>query len=500
MARRKTGSPGGGDILVGWSLEDERRQAVGFAGSARADAAKPLFLGGEGHAVTVAPTGGGKGRSALIPTLLTYEGAVIVIDPKGENLAVTARRRREMGHRVIVLDPMGVTGVESDRLNPLDAVTAFAPCDVDDVAALVSGLTGIYSEPRDAFWANRAADLIIGATMHVLAEERPDSRNLCRVREIVSSAVRPSERIEAMMADSSHPEARMAAQSFCAPGETMGGIVSFALDALGFLRGEEVRASVSSSTFDLASVTAGEPLSIFLVLPPDKLASHGRLLRLWISALMGAVVRRQRRPALSTLFLLDEAAQLGTLPHLRQAMTLLRSYGLSTWSFWQDASQLRQLYPADWPTMLSNCKAVQVFGANSMMAARNVADITGFDDPARILSLKPGEMILQIAGREAMVARKPDYLKDAAFTGLADPNPFYATSGAICPPPRPLRPPAPRAAPPKRRAPFPWILDEAPPEPPAGPPGAGALAEQLRRRRVARQAEAAEPAGGPSPE
>ena len=49
----------------------------------------------------------------------------------------------------------------------------------------------------------------------------------------------------------------------------------------------------------------------------------------------------------STLMLLDEAAQLGTLPQLRQAITLLRGYGVRVWSFWQDLSQLINLYPND---------------------------------------------------------------------------------------------------------------------------------------------------------
>lgn len=480
---RKTLSADDADILVGWSLDSERR-AAGFA-PAPVEIPRALFLGKEGHAVTIAPTGAGKGRSALIPTLLTYGGAVIVIDPKGENLAVTARRRREMGQKVIVLDPMGVTGVEGDRLNPLDAITAFAPCDVDDVAAMAAGLVGIYREPRDAFWANRAADLIIGTTLYVLSDEPVEKRNLCRVREIIARAVRAPDEAAAMLANSSHPEARTAAGGFGGANETMGGVISFALDALGFLRGEEVSVAVSSSTFDLDAVTSGEPLSIYLVLPPDKLESHGRLLRLWIAALMAAVVRRQRKPQNSTLFLLDEAAQLGALPHLRQAMTLLRGYGVQTWSFWQDASQLRTLYPNDWPTMLSNCRAIQIFGANSMMAARETAEMTGFDHPDRVLGLKSEEMILHMTGQTAKVVRKPDYLTDALFDGFADPNPFYATSGAIRPPSKPLRPRTPQ-----RRARMFWEMDspEAPDEPSKRAPAVGALAELLRKRRMAAEA------------
>src|SRR3546814_12619232 len=89
-------------------------------------------------------------------------------------------------------------------------------------------------------------------------------------------------------------------------------------------------------------------------MPPHMRGSHGRLLRLWVGALVTAIMRRRARPEASTLFVLDEAAQLGTFDELRQAVTLLRVYGLQHWSFWQDASQLQCLYHDDWMTMVYN--------------------------------------------------------------------------------------------------------------------------------------------------
>src|SRR5437763_1904767 len=78
------------------------------AAARRADAGKPLTYGGDGHLLTVAPTGAGKGVGAIIPALLSYPGSIIVTDIKGENYQVTARRRREMGHQVVVLDPFSL--------------------------------------------------------------------------------------------------------------------------------------------------------------------------------------------------------------------------------------------------------------------------------------------------------------------------------------------------------------------------------------------------------
>jgi type IV secretion system protein VirD4 len=37
---------------------------------------------------------------------------VLVIDPKGENALITAKRRQEMGQDVHIVDPWGIVNVE----------------------------------------------------------------------------------------------------------------------------------------------------------------------------------------------------------------------------------------------------------------------------------------------------------------------------------------------------------------------------------------------------
>lgn len=84
-----------------------------------------LHYGGDRHLLTVAPTRAGKGVSAIIPNLLTYEGSATVIDPKGENALITGAQRVAMGQTVMLLDPLGPRGqpdghgtspLQSDRL------------------------------------------------------------------------------------------------------------------------------------------------------------------------------------------------------------------------------------------------------------------------------------------------------------------------------------------------------------------------------------------------
>jgi type IV secretion system protein VirD4 len=253
---------------------------------------------------------------------------------------------------------------------------------------------------------------------------------------VLSATGKPTNLISALQ-NSRHPEANLIVNNLgIGAAETLGGILAFAQEGIDFIRGPLVQRATENSTLDLRSVTAGDQLSIYLVLPPHMLESHGRLLRLWIGSLMTAIMRRRRRPHHSTMFLLDEAAQLGSLAPLRQAITLLRGYGLQTWSFWQDTSQLRNLYPSDWQTMLNNSHVVPCFGANNMLSARTMAEIVGFDDAQAVLDLDHDEMLLQIGGDRAVLAKKPDYRNDAPFAGLFDKNPYFDSARSPLPPPR----------------------------------------------------------------
>ncbi|HMO74153.1 MAG TPA: type IV secretory system conjugative DNA transfer family protein [Sphingopyxis sp.] len=420
----------GEGLLVGWSLETRHVQrpmgfSFGAAPAAPRDAA-PILLEGEGHLITIAPTGAGKGVGCVVPALLRHQGPAIVIDPKGENAAITARRRREMGQKVVVLDPMGITGFHGDALNPLDLIDPYSATAVDEAHVVIDQLLAFSDSERDRFWLGRARQLLVGVLFHLLTDLPPDQHNLAAFRALVNSAAGDATALLAALAASRHPEARATGQLFAIDAkETIGGIVSFAQEATDFMRGPAQQEATSRSSIDFDAVTLGEPLTIYIVMPPHMLISHGRLLRLWVGALMTAIMRRRSRPELSTLFVLDEAAQLGTFNELRQAVTLLRGYGLQTWSFWQDASQLRHLYPHDWQTMINNSKVVQCFGANTMLAAQSMADLVGHRDPLGVLQLPPDEMLLQIAGDEAVVAKVPNYRHDPAFGAAFDTNPYH---------------------------------------------------------------------------
>ncbi|HUE97136.1 MAG TPA: type IV secretory system conjugative DNA transfer family protein [Longimicrobiaceae bacterium] len=137
-----------------------------------------LRLAGEGHVLTVAPTPSGKGVSSVIPNLLDHPGSVLVTDPKGENYAVTARWRRDVGHPVYPFDPFQIARGDA-TYNPLDLINVASPEAVDDARLFADMLVlaGV-REDEQAFWNEEARGVLTGLILQVRRRPAGDVRGV----------------------------------------------------------------------------------------------------------------------------------------------------------------------------------------------------------------------------------------------------------------------------------------------------------------------------------
>jgi type IV secretion system protein VirD4 len=291
------------DLLLGWTAGEAPRAPMGFSAPQTAPRPTPVETAGavtygqDRHLLTIAPTGAGKGRSVIIPNLLRFEGSVIVIDPKGETWHTTHRRRREMGQQVHLLDPFGAIGKRTDSLNPFDLFRrpgALLDADAEMLAGLLAGDQGFHKEP---FWDNWGRSLMAGVIAAVAEIGLPSERHFGKVREILmsddavynlASLIENNERLNRL--------SKQNISSFLPITEqTRSGILSTAQSYLKVVNSDSALKSLTRSSIDLAAVREGAPMTIYIVIPPDKLESHSALLRLWVGTLMLTVMGRKRR-------------------------------------------------------------------------------------------------------------------------------------------------------------------------------------------------------------
>ena len=396
-----------------------------------------LRYAGPGHLLTIAPTRAGKGVGAILPNLLLADRPVIVIDPKGENYRVAARARNRFGP-VWALDPFGVTGNESAAYNPLDLLDPGSERFPEDAAALADA---IVSDPpgevREAHWNEEAVALLSGLILLCASSEPPARRNLARVRAYLTQPPEAFHQLlEAMQASDAAGGlvARAANRRLGQNEREAASVLSTAQRHTHFLDSTSIAEATSRTDFRFADL-ARSTGSVFLVLPPDRIPTHARWLRILVAQALGEILRLPEPPTKPVLFLLDECAALGRMPPLERAVGLMAGYGMQVWTIFQDLHQLRAIYGQAAGTFLSNAGIVQAFNVNDLETARWISSMLGADTevygggagrdgsrvarplltPDEVLNLPAeGALLLPQEGRP-ILARKVRYYADREF-------------------------------------------------------------------------------------
>ncbi|MCC8429890.1 type IV secretory system conjugative DNA transfer family protein [Reyranella aquatilis] len=314
------------------------------------------------HVVTVAGSRAGKSSTVLIPNLLRYPGSTLVLDPKGELARATADARRAMGQQVHILDPFGATGQPSQAHNPFDELAGGNPEHIGADAALLADAL-IISNDKDPHWTDSAKNLLRGITLHLLSTGRTAT-----IRELRRLLNADPDELEHLLKDMVNSDAFDGAVAnvgaaflgkATSGGEELQSILSTAQEQTTPL--DDVRKITDRSDFRLRDLKRG-PVTIYLVLPAMRMATHSRWLRLVIQQAFAAMELDETTPAHPVLFLLEEFPVLGHLRAIETAAGFVAGFGVKLWTVVQDFSQLKVHYPKSWETFLGNAGIIQAFG------------------------------------------------------------------------------------------------------------------------------------------
>lgn len=390
---------------------------VGFAHSDATSASGDLITySGDGHLVTLAPTGTGKTSGPVICNALTHPGQLIVIDIKGEIYRATAQRRRAMGQEVHVLDMRNESPLPG-ALNPLDILTLSGIDHATLARSFAAELIERTGEERERFWNDWSETMIAGGITWLLADNENEKRRLSALFDLFSTDdVRYN---LAVMLDTPdclrNRSSRQAFASFAqiSADVTRDGILASAQSHLRLFDSDVIRRLTDTSTMDVAGLILGEPMSLYIIVPPQRLAAYRPILRLWLSNLILAMTQREKIPEHRTLMLCDEVGNLGRIDALLTATTLMRSWGLTLWCFFQNVAQTN-IYGNQAHTLIDNAGVVQVFGARNFRMAQDIANLIGGVSAEQVMSLAPDEQLLLIEGKLTR-CKQARYYNDELF-------------------------------------------------------------------------------------
>lgn len=418
-----------------------------------------IFIGGDlalndmGHILTVGSTRSGKGTNLIIPALLDakrYPGSWVIIDPKGENAAITADYQASKGQHVLFLDPWGVRTDTPDTYNPLDFIRTGDEL-ADDAMVIAEMIVPTDTAGPDRFWSDRARSLIAGLIMYIKQSDLTlnDLFSMLRLEEKDFADLAKN------LQGSADPVIAATGNEITSglKNEKMfTSIMATALQYTDFLKSPALQYNMEKSSFNMADLTKGK-MTLYIIIPADKLHSHYQWLRLISTCSMMTTVRHHNK---KVTFLLDEFANLGNLPNVAAGLAYMAGYNITLWMILQSLPQLRNLYRDHWEDFIANTMVKQYVGIADNFTAEYVAHSIGgttfvttdsegqgwdkrdrFNSSQRMV-LTPDEVkattdkniILQISKSPTLIVPKKPYYNDDTLLNRARTNPMHQAATA----------------------------------------------------------------------
>lgn len=363
-----------------------------------------LRLGGAQHVILTAPTRSGKTAGVAIPVLLTYQGSIVALDIKGELYAATSGWRASQAQRIFVWAPYAEDR-RGHRFNPMQCVSAQSDLRASQIQSIAASL---YPEDpnKDSFWVQQARNAFFGfasymyerwdAEIRILHQAdvprdgRPDPNTsprfpsferLFRLCAGDGGELKPF--VRGLMAQSFvGPDTRASLSSLASQAdETFASIIGSLQEPLAQFVNSMLAEATNACDFTLSDLRRRKT-TVYVVVPPNKLAEARKLLNIFFSMVVGENTRKtpQGDPTLSTpcLLLMDEFTAMGRVDILASSISHTAGYGLRSLPIIQSLSQLDATYGADVArTFITNHGASIVFTPREQRDAEEYSKMLG---------------------------------------------------------------------------------------------------------------------------
>ena len=356
------------------------------------------YKGGK-HLLSFGTPGANKSAGLVVPNLSHLPRSIIVIDPKGELAAITAKKRATMG-RVIVLNPFEMFKGElphlaSEGWNPLLQLDPESHDFEGDAFSIADALIDKGSGGGNSkFFENSAINLAAALVMW----ERFTYREKASLRNIRADVSEPNESDKDgkltggflftlhQMANSENSSIKTAGARLLArltdtksQANSAQDVIDTFLASTRFLDDPRIRVDMRKGGAIPFGELREKITTIYLILPAHELVAQAKWLRLFVNlALRGLYKNAPRKPTLPpVLLMLDEFGNLGWLSEIENALNLSRGYRIQLWMFLQNLAQLKGNYKDKWELFFTGAGAVTSFRTGDTETAEQLAKMYG---------------------------------------------------------------------------------------------------------------------------
>lgn len=340
--------------------------------------------------LVVGGSGAGKSRSYAMPNLLQANASYIALDPSGELLASTGSFLKAQCYKIRVLNLYEPEN--SDGYNPFMYIHSD-----DDVLRLVTNLWKATEEKGaqkgEQFWDGSAREFLQAIVFFLHYRAFPNEQNFDTVLFMIREAVveesedeeilNPIDRLfeELEETDSEHIAVKYYRSYKTGSGKTLKSIQKVLTTRLErFNLGSIVKmTSVIQDELNLYQISK-EKTAIFCVTPvADK--SFNFIVSLLYLQLFEILYNQGNeaggRLGIPVHFLMDEFSNVSVPDDFEMRLATMRKYGIFCSIILQNISQLKELFPKAWESIIGLCDEFLFLGGNEKESHKYVSELMG---------------------------------------------------------------------------------------------------------------------------
>ena len=347
---------------------------------------------GEYHTLVIGSSGSGKSRCVVKPlvnVLAKHGESMIVTDPKGELYEASAKRLKDLGYNVLILNFRNPS--RGSAWNPLTLpYQYYKEGNKDKAVELLNDVAlNILYDPankNDPFWEKSASDYFAGLALSLFENANENEIN---INSISAMSTEGDERFGTThyineyfnLMGKRSTAYTFAANTINAPGETQGGILStFRQKIRMFATQENLSEMLGHSDFNMRDIGNGKT-AIFLVIHDEKTTYHSLatiFIKQCYETLIDVAQGNHGKLPIRTNIILDEFANMPPLKDVDSMVTAARSRLIRFTFIIQNFAQLNDVYGKEVAEVIrGNCGNTIYLISTELAALEEISKMCG---------------------------------------------------------------------------------------------------------------------------
>ena len=346
------------------------------------------------NVLVIGGSGSGKSRFYVKPNIMQLNTSYVVTDPKGELLRSCGRLLKKAGYDIRVFNLIDMS--HSNNYNPFNYVydrdgNVNKSYVLKMINCLMKNTKKEGSSGGDQFWDDATQALLLAISFYLLEKAEPQDRNFGMVMKVMKLAEiseqdenmksQLDEMMDELYAENPYSMAVTYYKDFKkAPAETAKSILISAAVRLQAFNLPEVGNLTFTDNIHLD--TLGDKKTALFVIIPSSDATFNFLAAMMYTQLFDTLYDTANfkyggRLPVHVRCLLDEFANIGTIPDFDKLLATMRSMEISANIIIQNLAQLKKMYDKSWEIVTGNCDSLLFLGGQEASTLEAISKSLG---------------------------------------------------------------------------------------------------------------------------